>query len=161
MHVVTLYSSPARSSWLTASFFSLGLMFLLLLIGCGADSGGISIDPPPSSGGSNGGILIGPPPSGGGSSAGGGAPARLTVSVSLAWDPNPDSSVHAHFVHYGKASSGQSGSCHYSHSIHVTSNFATITGLEPDTLYYFAVSAYNGRHSLCSNEVSTVTRAGV
>ena len=142
MHVVTLYSSPARASWLTATFFTLGLMFLLLLIGCGADSGGISLDPPPS---------------GGGSSAGDGAPAHASISVTLAWDPTPDSSVHAHFVHYGKTSSGQSGSCNYPHSKHVTSNSVTITGLEPDTRYYFAVSAYNGLHSPCSDEVSTIT----
>lgn len=34
---------------------------------------------------------------------------------------------------------------------------ATVNGLEPNTLYYFAVSAYNGQSGLCSNEVSTVT----
>ena len=33
---------------------------------------------------------------------------------------------------------------------------ATITGLDPRELYYFAVSAYNGLSSPCSNEVSTV-----
>jgi hypothetical protein len=34
---------------------------------------------------------------------------------------------------------------------------ATVTGLAPNTLYYFAVSAYNGLSGPCSNEVSTVT----
>jgi hypothetical protein len=34
---------------------------------------------------------------------------------------------------------------------------ATITGLDPSTRYYFAVSAYNGLSGPCSNEVSTVT----
>ena len=34
---------------------------------------------------------------------------------------------------------------------------ATVTGLDPNTLYYFAVSAYNGVSGPCSNEVSTVT----
>jgi hypothetical protein len=34
---------------------------------------------------------------------------------------------------------------------------ATVTGLDPSTRYYFAVSAYNGRSGPCSNEVSTVT----
>ena|SRR5215472_15674897 len=34
---------------------------------------------------------------------------------------------------------------------------ATITGLAPNTTYYFAVSAYNGMSGPCSNEVSTVT----
>ena len=141
--MVTLYSSPARASWLTATFFSFGLMFPLLLIGCGGgtDPGSLSNATAPS---------------------GGGAPTSATASVSLAWNPTPDPSVLAHFVYYGKASSGQSGSCKYPHSKHATSNSVTmnsvtITGLEPDTLYYFAVSAYNGLESPCSNEVSTVT----
>jgi hypothetical protein len=34
---------------------------------------------------------------------------------------------------------------------------ATVTGLDPSTRYYFAVSAYNGLSGPCSNEVSTVT----
>lgn len=34
---------------------------------------------------------------------------------------------------------------------------ATVSGLEPDTQYYFAVSAFNGLNGSCSNEVSTVT----
>ena len=34
---------------------------------------------------------------------------------------------------------------------------ATVSGLVPNTKYYFAVSAYNGRSGLCSNEVQTVT----
>jgi len=32
----------------------------------------------------------------------------------------------------------------------------TVTGLDPSTRYYFAVSAYNGLSGPCSNEVSTV-----
>ena len=34
---------------------------------------------------------------------------------------------------------------------------ATVTGLAPNTRYYFAVSAYNDLNGLCSNEVSTTT----
>ena len=34
---------------------------------------------------------------------------------------------------------------------------ATVTGLDPNTTYYFAVSAYNGLSGPCSNEVWTVT----
>jgi len=41
--------------------------------------------------------------------------------------------------------------------MHVTSPSATITNLDPDTRYYFTVSAYNGLESACSSEVSTVT----
>ena len=34
---------------------------------------------------------------------------------------------------------------------------ATVTGLASNTLYYFAVSAYNGLSGPCSNEISTET----
>ena len=81
------------------------------------------------------------------------------ATASLAWHPVPDPSVHAYFVHYGRQSPGQQGSCVYESSmhVHVASPSATITDLEPNTLYYFTVSAYNGRESDCSNEVSIVT----
>jgi hypothetical protein len=39
----------------------------------------------------------------------------------------------------------------------VISPSATVTNLDPDTLYHFVVSAHNGLESTCSNEVSTVT----
>jgi len=38
-----------------------------------------------------------------------------------------------------------------------TAPTATVTGLDPNTPYYFAVSAYNGQSGPCSNEASTVT----
>jgi hypothetical protein len=82
------------------------------------------------------------------------------ATASLAWHPVPDPSVHAYFVHYGRQSPGQPGSCAYESSMQVhdvASPSATITDLEPNTLYYFTVSAYNGRESACSNEVSIVT----
>jgi len=75
----------------------------------------------------------------------------------LAWDPTLDASVFAYFVHYGRQSPNQSGSCEYESSLFVDSLSATITNLEPDTLYYFAVSSYNGLESVCSSEVSIVT----
>jgi hypothetical protein len=86
--------------------------------------------------------------------------AETTAStVSLAWSPVSDPSVHSYFVHYGRQSPGQSGSCAYEDSMHVdvASSSATVTNLDPDTRYYFTVSAYNGLESACSNEVSTVT----
>jgi hypothetical protein len=79
------------------------------------------------------------------------------ATASLAWNPVHDPSVSAYFVHYGRHSPRQSGSCAYEHSIFVDSPSATLTNLDPDTQYYFAVSAYNGIESACSNEVSTVT----
>ena len=79
------------------------------------------------------------------------------ATASLAWSPVPDHSVYAYFVHYGQKSPGHHGSCNYEASMWVDSPSATITDLDPNTRYYFAVSAYNGRQSACSNEVSIVT----
>jgi hypothetical protein len=45
----------------------------------------------------------------------------------------------------------------YEHSVDVSEPFAMISGLEYSTHYYFAVSAYNGERSRCSNEVSKLT----
>ena len=87
------------------------------------------------------------------------APAGATAS--LAWSPVQDPSVMAYFVHYGQQSPNQSGSCAYESSMHAASPSATVTNLDPDTRYYFAVSAYNGLESACSNEVSTVTPPSV
>jgi hypothetical protein len=86
-------------------------------------------------------------------------PGTAGATASLAWHPVPDSSVHTYFVHYGRHSPGDPGSCAYESSmhVHVDSPSATVTNLEPNTLYYFTVSAYNGLESACSAEVSTVT----
>ena len=83
--------------------------------------------------------------------------APLGVTASLAWQPVQDSSVYAYFVHYGRQSPGKSGSCAYESSMYVDSPSATVTNLDPDTRYYFAVSAYNDLESACSSEVSTIT----
>jgi Fibronectin type III domain len=83
----------------------------------------------------------------------------VTVTASLTWNPpvNHDSAV-SYTVHYGKQSPEEGGGCHYEHSLDVSEPFATITGLEPDTDYYFAVSAYDGYYrSFCSNEVTKVS----
>ena len=85
------------------------------------------------------------------------APASAGATASLAWSPVPDPSVSSYFVHYGRQSPNQSGSCVYESSMHADSPSATITNLDPNTTYYFTVSAYNGLESACSNEVSTVT----
>jgi hypothetical protein len=87
--------------------------------------------------------------------------AGATATASLDWNPVPDPSVSAYFVHYGRQSPHQPGSCAYEHSVSVNSPSATLTDLDPDTHYYFAVSAYNGLESACSNEVSTVTPPSV
>lgn len=88
---------------------------------------------------------------------GGGSTPPVGVTASLAWSTVQDPSVTVYFVHYGRQSPNQSGSCEYERSVHVTSPSVTVEDLDPNTTYYFAVSAYNGLLSACSNEVSTVT----
>lgn len=77
----------------------------------------------------------------------------------LAWDPvQPETGeppILGYVIHYGRQSSGQSGSCSYEDSLFVTTPNGTVTGLDNGSRYYFAVSAYNGVESACSNEVST------
>lgn len=84
-----------------------------------------------------------------------GATARLT------WDPSPDPNVQGYFVHYGKQSPGESSACSYEESQRVTAPPATITGLEPNTVYFFAISAFGESESEvetpCSDEVLVVT----
>ena len=79
------------------------------------------------------------------------------ATASLEWEPVQDPSVIAYFVHYGHQSPGQPGSCNYESSMYVDSPSATVPDLDPNTTYYFAVSAYNGLESPCSEEVSTIT----
>jgi hypothetical protein len=83
--------------------------------------------------------------------------APIGVSKTLTWQSVEDPSVIGYYVHYGRRSPGQPGSCDYESSIYVTYPSVTITHLVPDTLYYFTVSAYNGVESACSDEVSIVT----
>ncbi|MCC6140842.1 MAG: fibronectin type III domain-containing protein [Nitrospira sp.] len=98
-----------------------------------------------------------------GGGGGEGAPAVSTSSgsalptASLAWNPISDSSIIGYYVHYGRQSPGQSGSCSYEAAQFVESPNTTISDLQPNTRYYFTVSAYNGLESACSSEVSTVT----
>ena len=89
--------------------------------------------------------------------ASGSPAASAGATASLEWQPVQDPSVIAYFVHYGRQSPGQAGSCTYESSMYVDSPSATISNLDPNTLYYFSVSAYNGLESPCSEEISTVT----
>lgn len=122
-------TETARMPRCVALVTGLLLSIMPLLTGCG--------------GGENSGVESTPPPVG--------------ATASLAWHPVSDPSVIAYFVHYGRQSPGHQGSCTYEHSMHVDSPSATITNLDPNTLYYFTVSSYNGLESTCSNEVSVVT----
>jgi Fibronectin type III domain len=88
-----------------------------------------------------------------------------TVSASLTWDAGTNPSIIGYHVHYGTQSPNSVGSCAYAQSIYysldslanASSPSVTISSLATDTTYYFAVSAYNGIESACSNEVSKAT----
>jgi hypothetical protein len=83
------------------------------------------------------------------------------ATARLSWDAHPDPTVAGYRVYYGKQSSGEPGSCSYEESQSFETARATITGLEPNTPYFFAISAYGGEggelESPCSNEVLVVT----
>ena len=120
---------------LTAIVTGILLSIMPLLTGCGGGGGGETGSQPT--------VTV--------------APASAGATASLAWSPVPDPLVSAYFVHYGRRSPHQPGSCAYESSMHADSPSATITNLDPNTTYYFTVSAYNGLESACSNEVSIVT----
>lgn len=88
---------------------------------------------------------------------------RNGATAQLTWEAYPDSNVAGYSVHYGKQSSGEPGSCSYEDSQSFEAPPAVITGLEPNTPYFFAISAYGGEmgesesSSSCSNEVLVVT----
>lgn len=74
-----------------------------------------------------------------------------TESVTLAWNPAPDSTIAGYKIHYGTAS-------HFYSSVVTVGNTnqATISGLMPGMTYYFAATSYNqaGEESNLSNEAS-------
>jgi hypothetical protein len=87
------------------------------------------------------------------------SPAEATAR--LTWAVNPDPTVTGYHVYYGKESSGEPGSCSYETSQSVEAPPAIITGLEPNTPYFFAISAFGGEEgeaeSPCSNEVLIIS----
>jgi hypothetical protein len=87
----------------------------------------------------------------------GGDEGTTGATASLSWDPVVDNSVITYTVHYGKDPSGIPGSCNYEHAVDVSEPAVIVSGLDFKTTYYFAVSAFNGERSLCSNEVSKLT----
>ncbi|MEP6960355.1 MAG: fibronectin type III domain-containing protein [Nitrospirota bacterium] len=139
-HVTTHHFSFPRTSVtenvrmplrLTAIVTGLLLTLMSLLIGCG--SGGETGSDP--------------------------LAAQGKATASLVWDPVQDPSIMGYFVHYGRQSPHHSGSCAYEHSTYSADADFTITHLDPNTRYYFVVSAYNGLESACSHEVSIITPA--
>jgi hypothetical protein len=101
------------------------------------------------------------------------------VTASLIWDRPTDINVAGYQIFYGKRSSEepnpeelidegagseelgseQSRACSHGESHAVEASPATITGLEPNTEYVFAIRAFNENESesLCSNEIVAVT----
>jgi Fibronectin type III domain len=83
------------------------------------------------------------------------------ATARLTWAVNPDPAVTGYHVYYGKESSGEPGSCSYEASQSVEAPPAIITGLEPNTPYFFAISAFGGEEgeaeSPCSNEVLMIS----
>jgi hypothetical protein len=79
------------------------------------------------------------------------------ATKSVGWDPSPDPTVSGYDVYYGTRTTGQNGSCEYEHSVHTSTPSVTLTGLNFNTRYFLSVSAFNGRHSPCSEEVSFMT----
>lgn len=75
-----------------------------------------------------------------------------SASAALAWDPV--AGVSGYIIHYGTQSPGSPGSCSYAQSIFSSTPTATVTGLEPNATYFFAVSSYNGLESACSAELA-------
>lgn len=120
---------------LTTIVAGLLLTIMPLLTGCGGGEGG----------------------EGGGEVSSEPSAAPVGITASLAWNPVQDPSIDGYFVYYGRKSPGRAGSCKYERSTYVTSPSATLTNLDPNTRYYFTVSAYNGLESPCAGEVSTVT----
>ena len=83
------------------------------------------------------------------------------ATARLTWAVHPDPTVTGYRVYYGKESSGEPGSCSYETSQSVEAPPAIITGLEPNTPYFFAISAFGGEEgeaeSPCSNEVLMIS----
>lgn len=104
-------------------------------------------------------------------------PTPTGVTAHVTWVPPPDMNVAGYSIYYRKqlsaepsseessseepaseeSSSEEPSSCSSGESQAVEAPAATITGLEPNTRYLFAIRAFNESESLCSNEIAAVT----
>ena len=88
--------------------------------------------------------------------------AAQAQNITLSWDPSPSSAVTGYKIYYKQNDSGYPfngvGAAEGSSPIDVKNTLsATITGLDDNSTYYFAVTAYDslGNESSYSNVVST------
>jgi len=79
------------------------------------------------------------------------------AAANIIWQPVSDPKVKGYYVYYGKQPSEDPGVCSYDGRIATDTPPTTIDELEPNTPYFFAVSAYGSLESPCSNEASAVT----
>lgn len=79
------------------------------------------------------------------------------ASAEVTWQPSADSNVSGYYIYYGRQSPGEPGVCSYETSYSVDSPSVTITELEPNTPYFFAISSYSSFESPCSNETAVIT----
>ena len=79
------------------------------------------------------------------------------ATAAVTWQPSSDSSIKGYYIYYGKQSSGEPGVCSYEERYAVDAPSVTLTELEPNTPYFFAVSAYSILESPCSSEVMTIS----
>ena len=104
------------------------------------------------------------------------------VTARLTWNHPSDINVAGYSIYYGKSSPEEPGSeesiaeesiseestsdesiseelssCSQGESQAVEAPPATITGLEPNTRYFFAIRAFNDSESICSNKITAVT----
>jgi fibronectin type III domain protein len=79
------------------------------------------------------------------------------ATANLTWESTSDPKRKGYYVYYGKLPSESPGDCSYQEQIAVDAPPITIADLEPNTPYFFAVSAYNKFESPCSNEITAIT----
>jgi hypothetical protein len=99
-------------------------------------------------------------------------PTSTGVTAHLTWDPPTERNVNGYKIYYRKqpseeqrseglsseeSSSEEPSACSYQERQTVEAPPATITGLEPNTQYVFAISAFTDTESICSNEITAVT----
>lgn len=108
----------------------LALIGVLMMFGCGESGSQNSVQPPVVS--------------------------MSDTTAMLTWNSVDGYGVTEYRMYWGKESTGTPGSCAYPNMKATPVTEITITDLDPDTIYYFAVSAFNGLESPCSEEVSAL-----